>query len=207
MNNSPSDRQFSPSTQRNCTAILEVLLQVLPPQGNILEIASGTGEHCVFFAPHFAPRLWIPSDRNNQALKSIKSWQEYRQIPNSKPPKTINVEETNWHSYFSDQNVTSICCINMIHISPWSACLGLMKGAGHLLPKGGVLYLYGAYKRNGKHISPSNLLFDQSLKQQNSDWGVREVEEVEKVAQKEGLFLTEVIAMPSHNFSVIFQKR
>jgi hypothetical protein len=206
MDNLKSDRQFAPATQRNRQPILDILLQVLPTQGNILEIASGSGEHCVFFAPHFAPRLWLPSDSNLICRNSIKAWQEYSQINNSKPPENINVQENNWYVPFLEQNITSICCINMIHISPWNACLGLFKGAGIILPKGGILYLYGAYKRNGKHISHSNEAFDQFLQEQNSYWGVRNLEDVEKVGEKEGFSLREIIPMPSNNFSIIFQK-
>jgi hypothetical protein len=199
-------RQYAPATQRNRKPILEVLLRLLPKQGNILELASGTGEHAVFFAPYFLPRLWIPSDPNSLSRNSIEAWRNYYQIKNIAPVLDINVCDPLWEIETEAMTITSIININMIHISPWTACLGLMVGAGRLLPQEGILYLYGPYKLAGQHISPSNMAFDHSLRSQNSDWGVRNLEDVVKVADEQGLQLIETVPMPANNLSIVFKR-
>ena len=205
------DRQYAPATERNREPILEVLLEVLPPTGTVLEISSGTGEHAVFFAPRLAPRRWIPSDPNPIARASIAAWRDSFAAQNVREPAAnlfapidLDARELNWNV---SEPIRAIVNINMIHISPWSACLGLMAGANRILPAGGVLYLYGSYKQNGKHTAPSNQLFDQSLRQQNPEWGVRNLEEVIAAAQAEKLDLIQTIEMPANNLSVVFQKQ
>lgn len=201
-------RQYAPATLRNREAILETLLQILPPTGNILEISSGTGEHAVYFAPHLQPRQWIPTDPNPIAIFSIGAWQKYHPSPNLVAPLTIDVTEADWqkHPQLQNQDIQAIVNINMIHIAPWSACLGLLSGTNKLLPEGGLLYLYGAYKQNGKHTALSNADFDASLRNQNPEWGVRDLDEVVAVASQQNLVLKTVQPMPANNLSVIFQK-
>ena len=202
-------RQFAPATQRNREYILEVLLKVLPKEGNILEIASGTGEHAVFFAPHLRPRTWQPSDPNPILKDSIEAWRQHLPIDNLNPPLHIDARELVWpvEKDTAIEPITAIVNINMIHISPPEVCFGLMAGAGRILPNDGILYLYGPFKRYGKHTAPSNASFDESLRSQNSQWGVRDLEEVAEVANKEGLKLLEVIEMPANNLSVVFQRK
>ncbi|MEA5510499.1 DUF938 domain-containing protein [Crocosphaera sp. UHCC 0190] len=199
-------KQFAPATQRNREAILEVLLRVLPPSGNILEIASGTGEHSIFFAPALRPRHWIPSDPNPMLRDSIEAWSKEFPSDNLQAPLNINAQYSVWEVEEQKIKIAAIVNINMIHISPWSSCLGLMQGAGRLLPLGGILYLYGPYKQGGKHTAPSNQSFDESLQSQNPEWGVRNLEDVIKVAQNQGLIFKEMITMPANNLSVIFEK-
>ena len=201
------NRQYAPATQRNQEVILEVLLQVLPPQGNVLEVASGTGEHSIFFAPHLQPRKWIPSDPNPLAIASIADWQKYSPASNLTDPLTIDVTIPDWNisHHLQSQDIRAIVNINMIHISPWAACLGLMAGAKNLLPVGGVLYLYGPFKQDGQHTSPSNAEFDASLRSQNPEWGVRDLEEVIAVAEQEKIILQKIVPMPANNLSVVFQ--
>lgn len=199
-------RQYATATQRNRQPILEILLQAIPPTGNILEIASGTGEHAVFFAPNFTPRRWFPSDRNVLLHSSIKAWRDLEAVNNIDDPLAIDVSVEGWEIAVKNLDLRAIVNINMIHISPWSACLGLMAGAGRILSPGGVLYLYGPFKRDGRHTAPSNTAFDESLRRQNSEWGVRDLADVTKVAEAEGLKLQEIIAMPANNFSVIFKR-
>ncbi len=199
-------KQYAPATQRNRQPILEVLLQVIPPEGNILEIASGTGEHAVFFAPHFAPRRWIPSDRNLLLHDSIKAWRDSADVDNIDDPLALDASGERWEIEARKLEISAIVNINMIHISPWSACLGLMAGAGRILPPDGILYLYGPFKRNGEHTAPSNASFDESLRRQNSEWGVRDLEAVTELAKAESLDLQDVISMPANNFSGIFMK-
>jgi hypothetical protein len=201
-------RQYAPATLRNREAILETLLQILPSTGNILEISSGTGEHAVYFAPHLQPRQWIPTDPNPISISSISAWQKYHPSPNLLAPLTIDVTEPDWqgHPQLQNQDIQAIVNINMIHIAPWTACLGLMSGASKILPEGGLLYLYGAYKQNGKHTATSNADFDASLRNQNPEWGVRDLEAVIDVAIAQNLVLQTVQPMPANNLSMIFQK-
>ncbi|GAB4371747.1 MAG: DUF938 domain-containing protein [Elainellaceae cyanobacterium] len=210
-------RQSAPATQRNREPILKVLLEVLPARGTVLEVSSGTGEHAVYLAPYLRPRQWLPSDLNPVARESILAWQQHSPSDNLHPPIALDASEPIWlveqaklpvletldlHLY----PITAIVNINMIHIAPWSACLGLMAGAGRILPAGGVLYLYGPYKQGGQHTAPSNAEFDQSLRSQNSAWGVRDLEEVIAAAQAEGLAFVKTDAMPANNLSVVFKK-
>ena len=199
-------RQYASATQRNRQPILEVLLTVLPPQGNILEIASGTGEHGIFFADHLNPRRWIPSEPNPMLRASISAWQNKFPAENLHPPLDIDASQDKWAIEDQEIIINALVNINMIHISPWNACLGLIAGASRILPSGGILYLYGPFKRNGKHTASSNQAFDRSLKASNPEWGVRDLAEVSAVAENHGLKLTEIIAMPANNFSVIWCK-
>ncbi len=199
-------KQFAPATQKNKNFILPVLKKYLPKQGNILEISSGTGEHCVYFAPHFPRNLWLPSDINPNALESIEAWSNDSKAKNIQPPFYLDVTTPSWFDSLKDKNINSVICINMIHIAPWEACLGLMKGAGEILKPEGILYLYGAYKRHNRHTTSSNENFDQYLQAQNPTWGVRNLETVVEVAKKHQLKLQAVLEMPSNNLSVIFAK-
>ena len=205
----PVDRQYAPATQRNREPILEVLRQVLPPPGTVLEISSGTGEHAAFFAPQLQPRQWLPSDPNPIARASIAAWRDHDPADNLHPPIALDACDPVW-SVESElplglPPIGAIVNINMIHIAPWSACLGLLAGAGRILPPGGILYLYGPFKQNGNHTADSNAAFDRSLRSQDSEWGVRDLEAVVEVAQTHGLRLLKTIAMPANNLSVIFQ--
>lgn len=203
MNNESDARQYAPAIERNREPILEVLRQVLPPTGTILEIASGTGEHAVYFAPRLAPRKWLPSDTNPVALASIAAWRQYCACDNLYPPITLDVCDSNWAV---ETEIDAIACINMIHIAPWAACLGLMAGAKRHLPPGGILYLYGPFKQAGEHTAPSNAAFDASLRAQNPQWGIRDLDEVATVAQSANLSLIRTVAMPANNYSVVWQK-
>ena len=199
-------RQYAPATQRNRDPIFDILVAVLPPTGNILEIASGTGEHAVYFAPKLKDHQWIPSEPDEMRRQSIEAWRQFNPSSNLANPKNINVLNSDWTEPLKELEITAIVNINMIHISPWEACLGLMQGAGNLLPLGGVLYLYGPYKQGGKHTAPSNQIFDQSLRAQNKSWGVRNLEDVIEIAQQQGLNLVKTVSMPANNLSVIFHK-
>lgn len=215
MSESASDRQFAPATQRNREPILAVLTQVLPPKGTVLEISSGTGEHAIFFAPRLQPRQWLPSDPNPIARASIAAWRKECPAENLYPPLAIDVREPIWNiepespealqGHELSEPITAIVNINMIHIAPWDACLGLMAGAKRILPPGGILYLYGPYKQGGQHTAPSNAAFDASLRSQDPEWGVRDLEAVIAAAQDQQLSLVQTYAMPANNLSVVFQ--
>lgn len=204
-------KQHAPATQRNRQPILDVLNRVLPKQGDILEIASGTGEHAHFFAPHFHPRQWIPSDANPLSLDSIKEWQKECPTDNMQKPLPLDVTVPSWFNNTqldvrTAGQITAIVNINMIHISPWQACLGLIQGAKEILNKGGILYLYGPFQINGQHTALSNAEFDQSLRMRNQLWGVRNLDDVIEVANDNGFIFKEKVAMPANNFSIVFEK-
>lgn len=198
-------RRYAPATQRNREPILEVLQRVLPNEGNVLEIASGTGEHSIFFAPRLAPRQWYPSEQDAELRDSIIAWQSDYKSDNLHPPLDINASANYWSVEEKDITINAIVNINMIHISPWKTCVGLMVGAKRILPTEGILYLYGPYKQNGKHTAPSNEAFDKSLKSRNPEWGVRNLEDVISVAGENNLVLQEVVPMPANNLSVVFK--
>jgi hypothetical protein len=209
MNLSSDARQFAPATQRNRDPILQVLQRVLPASGTVLEVASGTGEHAVYFAPQLPLVRWLPSDANPLCRESIRAWQTHAPAENLLPPIELDVTAATWPvenlqtSPVSD--ITAIVSINLIHISPWRAGLGLMAGAGRILPAGGILYLYGPYKQGGQHTAPSNEAFDHSLRSQNPEWGVRDLETVIAAAEAQQLEHLETVQMPANNLSVIFQ--
>ncbi len=214
----PDQRQYAPATERNRQPILKVLQQVLPPSGVVLEVASGTGEHAVFLGPRLSPRYWLPSDADPSARASITAWRDHHPCDQIAAPVALDAQDPIWPvetmaqrlalnlPWAPDIPITAIVNINMIHIAPWIACLGLIAGAHRILAPGGILYLYGPFKRSGRHTAPSNAQFDQMLKGQDPEWGVRDLDEVEKVAAKQGLILEKVIQMPANNLSVIFQR-
>lgn len=198
-------RQYAPATQRNREPIWEILSQVLVGKSNILEIASGTGEHAVYFANQLKSCRWIPSDPNPLSRDSIIAWKA-ESVANLDSPLPIDATAADWQQQVADRDIDAIVNINMIHIAPWQACLGLMEGAGQILPPDGVLYLYGPYKRAGKHTAPSNANFDRSLRDRNPEWGIRDLETVIEVAAAQNLRLQQVVEMPANNLSVIFSR-
>ena len=200
-------RQFAPATLRNRAAILEVLKGVLPPSGTVLEIAAGTGEHAVFFAEALPHLDWLPSDCNPIALRSIAAWRSQHPLQNLHPPIHLDVTEHPWALDASLVPPVAIANINMIHISPWRCCEALFQGGREVLASSGILFLYGPFKRGGAHTAPSNEMFDESLRAQNPDWGVRDLEAVQTCGEAAGFALRQVIPMPANNFSVIFQRQ
>lgn len=206
MDNSPDLRQYAPATDRNREPILAILQQVLPSTGTILEISSGTGEHAIFMAPQLAPRYWLPSDPSSDARASIAAWQQFAPCDRIYPPIDLDASSDQW-LVSSEQPITAIVNINMIHIAPRSAYLGLFAGASRILPVGGVLYLYGPFKQDGVHTAPSNASFDESLRSRNPEWGVRDLEQIIAVAHNHDLELQQVYPMPANNLSVVFKQK
>jgi cyclopropane fatty-acyl-phospholipid synthase-like methyltransferase len=197
-------RQYSPSTARNREPILAVLQRVLPKNARVLELASGSGEHAAFVARAMPGVTWQPSDPDAEARASVTAWTEAEALSNVLPPLDIDVSAPTWG--VEDQRYDALVSINMIHISPWEATLGLMAGAGRLLRAGGILFTYGAYKRDGAHTAPSNESFEQWLKARDARFGVRDIADVEKAARANGLRLHEIVDMPANNFSLIFER-
>ena len=196
-------RQRSPSTARNREPILDVLKRVLPADGKVLEIASGSGEHAVFVAAAMPGLDWRPSDPDPAARASIAAWIAVAALANVRAPLDIDVGKDDWGV---GGGFDAIVSINMIHISPWASGLGLLTGAARLLKSGGVLYLYGPFMRDGAHTAPSNEAFDASLKSRDPSWGVRDLADVKREARARGLTPREVVEMPANNLSVIFEK-
>ncbi|MFP5456786.1 MAG: DUF938 domain-containing protein [Alphaproteobacteria bacterium] len=194
-------RRHAPATERNREPIADILRTVLPEQGTVLEIASGTGEHVIHFARAFPALSWQPSDPDPAAIASIRAWAETARLPNLRPPLTIDAASDGWPIERAD----AILCINMVHISPWEATVGLMTNAAKLLPPGGPLILYGPYLQQGVETAPSNLAFDESLKQRDSRWGLRQLENVVTLAESVGLRLEAVHAMPANNLIVVLR--
>ncbi len=195
-------KQFAPSVQRNREDILGVLRDVLPEQGLVLEVASGSGEHAVYFAQGLPGVTWQPSDRDPQALASIRAWSEEAGLQNLRNPIELDVVGEDWGIERAD----AIVAINMVHISPWAACEGLITGAGRVLPPEGTLFLYGAYFRADRDTAPSNLEFDRSLRERDPRWGVRQLEKVVDTAAAAGLDLCSLVDMPNNNYSVVFRR-
>lgn len=191
----------SPSVARNRDPILSVLRRVLPSTGQVLEIASGTGEHAVHFAAALPHLTWQPTDRDEQALTIIAAHRLAADLPNLLAPVVLDAAAPDWPVEQTD----AIVAINMVHISPWQATQGLMAGAGRVLPPGGVLYLYGAYKENGVHTAPSNEAFDLDLRRRDPKWGVRDLEAVTDLARDHALDLVERMQMAANNLSLVFR--
>jgi Protein of unknown function (DUF938) len=195
-------KRIAPAAARNRDAILNILQGILPERGTVLEIASGSGEHIVHFAQATPNLHWQPSDPEPAARASIGAWSSEASLPNIAPPLRLDVCVADWPIARAD----AILCINMIHIAPWAATLGLMAGAGRLLAPGSPLYLYGPFREQNVPLVPSNADFDASLKARDPTWGLRWVHEVVEVASAHGLILCEHIAMPANNLSLIFYK-
>jgi len=196
------DRQYAPATLRNREFILDVLRDVLPMTGVILEIASGSGEHIVHFARNLPALVFQPSDPDPNALLSIAAWVSATGVTNVRAPLALDASLSVWPV----ASVDGIVCINMVHISPWEATVGLIKGAATILPPASPLYLYGPYIREGFATAPSNQAFDRSLRDRNPHWGVRELETVAAVAQSVGFSVPSVTEMPANNLSVVFRR-
>ncbi|HWA22266.1 MAG TPA: DUF938 domain-containing protein [Caulobacterales bacterium] len=198
-----SARLSSPSTARNREPIMAVIAQHFPVSGKVLEIASGAGEHAVFIAKALPGLTWQPSDADKAARESIAAWIAHEKLTNVLTPLAIDVRAADWGA---PGPFDAIVAINMIHIAPWDATQALMAGAARVLAPGGLLFLYGPYKRDGAHTAPSNEVFDASLRSRNPLWGVRDLADVEQEAKINGLTLRIVVEMPANNLSVIFAK-
>jgi SAM-dependent methyltransferase len=182
-----------------------VLTRVLPKRGLALEIGSGTGEHAVCFAKALPKLVWLPSDPDIDSRASIEAWIVTEQLANVLAPVAIDARRETWdvEDYAPFDAMISL---NMIHIAPWAATVGLLAGAERLLGPGGVLFLYGPFMRGGIHTAASNAAFDADLKRRDERWGVRDIEELVSEAAPYGIELREVVKMPANNLSLIFAK-
>ncbi|HEV2080205.1 MAG TPA: DUF938 domain-containing protein [Allosphingosinicella sp.] len=193
----------SAAVARNTAPIVDVLRGILPDSGVVLEVASGTGEHALAFSRAFPHLLFQPSDPDLDALASIEAWREAEGPGNLLAPVRLDASAARWPI----EEAQAVICINMVHISPWAATVGLLSGAGRVLESGAPLYLYGPYRQQDVETAPSNEDFDRSLKARNPEWGLRQLEDVVAEAERHGLALDAVVPMPANNLSVVFRRR
>jgi hypothetical protein len=194
-------RRSAPAALRNREPIAAVLREWLPPSGFVLEVASGTGEHAIHFAGQFPSLEWQPSDPDPRALASITAWSEASGLANVRPPLELDAAAPDWPIERAD----AVLCINMVHISPWSAALGLLDGSAKVLPPGGSLILYGPWLQADVPTATSNLQFDEDLKSRDPAWGLRNVETFAAEATRRGFVLEEVRSMPANNLMLLFR--
>ncbi len=196
-------KQTSPSAMRNREPILAVLRNVLPERGTVLEIASGTGEHVLHFAAALPSLVFQPSDASAAALESVAAHLRETPLGNVRAPVRVDVTEQDW----SVQHADAVLCCNMIHIAPWQACEGLMRGAGRVLGLGAPLVTYGPYRFHGEFTAPSNADFDASLRQRDPSWGVRDVDDIFACAEASGLSHERTVVMPANNHMLVFRRQ
>ncbi len=195
-------RRYAPSAARNRDTIFASLRQHLPLRGHVLEVASGSGEHITHFAAVHPGLTFQPSDPDPDSRASIDAWTKVLGLQNVAPAIALDMTA---HDALP-KRADVVICINMIHIASWSASVGLMRSAARLLPKGGRLFLYGPYRRNGAHTAPSNEAFDTDLKARNPEWGVRDLEAVAALARDHGFSDPIIEAMPANNLSLVFHR-
>jgi SAM-dependent methyltransferase len=205
----PDGRLDAAAFHRNHLAIWEALAPFLRQKsGDVVEVGSGTGQHVIHFAGHTPDIAWWPSDLNEAHLKSIEAWRAQSQLTNVRPPLRIDLSDPGWCPQMQDGSgpgtLLAVFCANVVHIAPWSVAVGLITGAAKYLRPDGRLFLYGPFKRGGQHTAVSNAVFDTSLRTGNPEWGVRDVEALEKVAHGVGLALFDTIEMPANNLILVF---
>jgi len=193
----------APAASRNREPILAVLREFLHPSAHVLEVASGTGEDAVWFCRALPGLTWQPTDHDEEALNSIAAWRDMAALPNLLPPLWLDVSRDTWPVPRAD----AVVAINMVHIAPWTATIGLIAGAERVLTQGGVLFLYGPFREGGVHTADSNAAFDAELRARDPSWGIRDLDEITALAMRHGLMPPERIAMPSNNLSVVFRRR
>ena len=205
----PDGRLDAPAFHRNHEAIRAVLQRYLTDNaGDVVEAGSGTGQHVVDFARRTPEITWWPSDLNEQHLKSIAAWRAHAGLANVRPPLRIDLSDPAWCRQMQDGSgpgkLLAVFCANVIHIAPWRVAEGLLAGAGQYLRADGRLFLYGPFKRDGEHTAASNAAFDASLRENNPEWGVRDIADLEQFAGAAGLVLTETVEMPANNLTLVF---
>jgi SAM-dependent methyltransferase len=208
----PDGRLDAAAFHRNHEPIWAVLQKFLVGKsGDVVEAGSGTGQHVVHFAKHAPDIIWWPSDLNERHLKSIEAWRAHAALPNIRPPLRIDLTDPAWCAAMQDGSgpaeLLAVFCANVIHIAPWRVAEGLFAGAGRYLRSDGRLFLYGPFKLEGKHTAMSNAVFDTSLRDQDAEWGVRDVADLGNLAAGVGLVLIEAVPMPANNFILTFGRK
>jgi hypothetical protein len=193
----------SPSAERNKVPVAQVLKRLLPDEGVVLEVSSGTGQHVVHFAREMPSLTWQPSEHDEDCLHSIAHWLAGEALANARPALRLDVTDRPWPT----RSAVAVVCLNMIHIAPWSAGQALIRGASEILSPGGMLFLYGPFRRGGRHTSASNQAFDHQLRSQNPDWGVRSLDDVARCADGHGFGSPQIHEMPANNLCVVFTRQ
>ncbi|KWV44547.1 SAM-dependent methyltransferase [Bradyrhizobium macuxiense] len=204
-------RLDAPAFHRNHEPIWTILQPFLTGRsGDVLEAGSGTGQHVVHFARHAPDITWWPSDLHAAHLRSIAAWRAHAGLANIQAPRRIDLSDPAWSPAPPEgpgpDKLLAIFCANVIHIAPWRVAEGLFAGAIRHLRSDGRLFLYGPFKRNGKHTALSNAIFDTSLRDRDSEWGVRDIADLEKLARSVGLRLTDTFGMPANNMILAFAR-
>jgi SAM-dependent methyltransferase len=207
----PDGRLDAAAFHRNHGPIWAVLQKFLAGKsGDVLEAGSGTGQHVVHFAKHTPDITWWPSDTNERHLASIAAWLKHSALPNIRPPMRIDLSDPAWCQAMQDGSgpgeLLAVFCANVVHIAPWRVAEGLFAGAARYLRPDGRLYLYGPFRRDGKHTALSNAVFDTSLRERDVEWGVRDIEELSALAASVGLALVETAEMPANNLVLMFAR-
>lgn len=200
-------RRHSPAVARNTDPLGRILESVFPKTGAVLEVASGTGEHAVAFASRFPELTWQPTDPDVEARASIDAHRESAGLSNLERARALDVRAPKWWIPWLGTRWSALVAINLVHIAPWDATLGLLEGAARLVPEGASLILYGPYFEDGVPTAPSNEEFDRSLRERDSRWGVRKLEDVRAEAVLRGFELARRVAMPANNLTVVFRRR
>jgi Protein of unknown function (DUF938) len=208
----PDGRLDAAAFHRNHQPIWAALEAFLGDKsGDVVEVGSGTGQHVVDFAGRNPRIVWWPSDLNDQHLKSIRAWRAHAQLPNVREPMRLDLTDPDWcpamHDGDGPGRLLAVFCANVIHIAPWRVAQGLFGGASQYLRSDGRLFVYGPFKRGGQHTATSNALFDTSLRAANPEWGVRDLEDLERLAEAAGLALVDVAEMPANNLILVFARR
>ena len=193
----------APAAARNREPILRVLRRYLPPSARVLEIASGTGEHAMWFSRALPTLTWQPTDHDPDALESIEAWRKTTSLPNVLPPLPLDAAAETWPVAQAD----AVVAINMVHITPWSATQGLIAGAARVLTANGLLFLYGPFREAGVHTGVGNAAFDADLRARDPSWGIRDLDDITALAVRQGFKEPERILMPVNNLSVVFRRR
>tara|TARA_B100000949_G_scaffold233141_1_gene248889 strand:- start:985 stop:1578 length:594 start_codon:yes stop_codon:yes gene_type:complete len=195
-------KRHAPATARNSQPLAEVLARELPASGTVLEIASGSGEHAVFMARRFPALDWQPSDRDAEALASVDAWAAEARLANLRPAIALDAAAPEWPIVSAD----ALLCVNMVHISPWDAAVGLFAGAGRVLGSGAPLVLYGPFVEPDVETAASNHAFDQSLRQRDPAWGLRSTADLDRLAAGHGMTRTARCAMPANNLVLVYRR-
>lgn len=195
-------KRHAPATARNSQPLAEVLACELPASGTVLEIASGSGEHAVFMARRFPALDWQPSDRDAEALASVDAWAAEARLANLRPAIALDAAAPDWPNVSAD----ALLCVNMVHISPWDAAVGLFAGAGRVLGSGAPLVLYGPFVEPDVETAASNHAFDQSLRQRDPAWGLRSTADLDRLAAGHGMTRTARCAMPANNLVLVYRR-
>ncbi|MEH2504621.1 SAM-dependent methyltransferase [Bradyrhizobium sp. AZCC 1578] len=207
----PDGRLDAAAFHRNHEPIWAVLQKFLTGKsGDVLEAGSGTGQHVVHFAKRTPDIIWWPSDLNERHLNSIEAWRAHAGFPNIRSPLRVDLADPAWcpamHDGSGPGKLLAVFCANVIHIAPWRVAEGLFAGSARYLRDDGRLFLYGPFKRDGKHTAMSNAVFDTSLREQDAEWGVRDIADLEQLAASVGLTLVETERMPANNMILTFRR-